>query len=129
MVKLQSHSTVRTVHTTYAAALKTTIHPQTQCRKPYAATQHLMLLMMGISVTRHRPHRTHDLCSGSQDHHPSTNSVQKTVRCNSTSNATDDGDINHAAPSAPYTRPMQRLSRPPSIHKLSAENRTLQLNI
>ena len=31
-------------HTTYAAALKTTTHPKTRCRKPYAATQHLMLL-------------------------------------------------------------------------------------
>ena len=28
---------------------------------------------------------------GSQDHHPSKNSVQKTIRCNSTSNAPDDG--------------------------------------
>jgi len=27
---------------------------------------------------------------GSQDHHPSKNSVQKTVCCNSTSNAPDD---------------------------------------
>jgi len=27
---------------------KTTTHPKTRCRKPYAATQHLMLLMMGI---------------------------------------------------------------------------------
>jgi len=39
---------IRTGHTTYAAALKTTIHPKTRCRKPYAATQHLMLLMMGV---------------------------------------------------------------------------------
>jgi len=39
---------VRTINTTYAAALKTTIHPQIRCRKPYAATQHLMLLMMGV---------------------------------------------------------------------------------
>jgi len=31
-----------------AAALKTTTHPKTRCRKPYAATQHLMLLMMGV---------------------------------------------------------------------------------
>jgi len=38
--------TVRTAHTTYAAALKTTTHPKTRCRKPQAATQHLMLLMM-----------------------------------------------------------------------------------
>ena len=36
------------------------------------------------------PHRTHDLRSGSQDHHPSKNSVQKTMCCNSTSNAADD---------------------------------------
>jgi len=28
-----------------------------------------------------------------------------------------------------YTRPTQRLSRPPSIHKLGAENHMLQLNI
>jgi len=35
-------------------------------------------------AVRHHPHRTHD-------HHPSKNSVQKTVRCNSTSNASDDG--------------------------------------
>ena len=27
----------------------------------------------------------------SQDHHPSKNSVQKTIRCNSTSYAPDDG--------------------------------------
>jgi len=38
----------RTVNTTYAAALKTTTHPKTRCRKLYAATQHLMLLMMGV---------------------------------------------------------------------------------
>jgi len=43
-----SHSTIRTAHTTYAAALKTTTHPKTRWRKPYAATQHLMLLMMGV---------------------------------------------------------------------------------
>jgi len=42
------HGTIRTVHTTYAAALKTTTHPKARCRKPYAATQPLMLLMMGI---------------------------------------------------------------------------------
>ena len=40
--------TIRTVHTTYAAALKTTTHPNTRCRKPYAATKHLMLLMMDV---------------------------------------------------------------------------------
>jgi len=32
-----------------------------------------------------------DLRSGSQDHHPSKNLVQKTICCNSTSNAPDDG--------------------------------------
>ena len=35
-------------HTTYKAALKTTTHPKTRCRKPYAASQYLMLLMMGV---------------------------------------------------------------------------------
>jgi len=40
---------------------------------------------------RHYPRRTHDLRSGSQDHHPSKNSVQKTISCNSTSNVPDDG--------------------------------------
>jgi len=33
------------------------------------------------------------------------------------------------APSAPYTRPTQRPSRPPLIQKLGAENHMLQLNI
>jgi len=42
------HGTIRTVHMTYAATLKTTFHPETWCRKPYAATQHLMLLMMRV---------------------------------------------------------------------------------
>ena len=42
------HGTIRTVHTTYAAALKTTTHPKTRYRKPYAVTQHLMLLMMSV---------------------------------------------------------------------------------
>jgi len=40
--------TIRTIHTTYAAALKTTTHPKTRCRKPYTATHHPMLLMMGV---------------------------------------------------------------------------------
>jgi len=31
--------------------------------------------------------------SSSQDHHPSKNSVQKTICCNSTSNAPDDGHM------------------------------------
>jgi len=45
----------------------------------------------GADGARHHPHRTHDLRSGSQDHHPSKNSVQKTICCNSTYNAPDDG--------------------------------------
>jgi len=40
---------------------------------------------------RHHTHPTHDIRSGSQDHHPSKNSVQKTIRCSSASNAPDDG--------------------------------------
>ena len=39
---------IHTTHTTHAAALKTTTHPQTRLRKPYAATQYLMLLMVGV---------------------------------------------------------------------------------
>jgi len=42
------HGTIRTVHTTHTAALKTTTHPKTRCRKPYAVTEHLMLVMMGV---------------------------------------------------------------------------------
>ena len=43
-----THGTIRTVHASYAAALKTTTHPKTWCVKPHAATQHLMLLMMCV---------------------------------------------------------------------------------
>jgi len=45
---VRPNGTIRTINTTYAAALKTTTHPKTRCRKPYTATQQLMLLMMGI---------------------------------------------------------------------------------
>jgi len=41
-------------------------------------------------AVRHHPHHTHKLRSVCQDHHPSKNSVQKTICCNSTSNAPDD---------------------------------------
>jgi len=44
---VRSHDTIRTAHTTYAAALKTTTDQNTRCRKLYAATQHPILLMMG----------------------------------------------------------------------------------
>jgi len=37
------------------------------------------------------PYHKHDQHSGSQDHHPSKTSVWKTICCNSTSNAPDDG--------------------------------------
>jgi len=47
-VRMVPCSTIRTVYTTYAAAFETTTHPKTRCRKSYAATQHLMLLMMGV---------------------------------------------------------------------------------
>jgi len=47
-VRMVPRGTIRTVNTTYAAALKTTTHPKTRCRKPYVATQHLMPLMMGV---------------------------------------------------------------------------------
>jgi len=42
-------------------------------------------------AVRQHPQRTHNLRSGTQDHHPSKNSVQKTICWNSTSNALDDG--------------------------------------
>jgi len=44
-----------------------------------------------VQVARKRPHRTHDIHNGSEDHHPSKNSVQKTICCNSRSDAPDDG--------------------------------------
>jgi len=42
-------------------------------------------------AVRHHPHRTHDLRRGSQDHHPSKNSVQKAICYNTTSIAPHDG--------------------------------------
>ena len=51
--------TIRDIHTTHAAALKTTTHPKTRCRKPYAATQRLMLLMMGVMYPKHVELRIH----------------------------------------------------------------------
>jgi len=44
-----------------------------------------------VRAEQHHPNRTHDPHSGSQDHHPSKTSVQKTICCNLTSNAPDDG--------------------------------------
>ena len=50
----------------------------------------IYVCVYGADGARHHPHRTHDLHSRSQDH-SSKNSVQKTISCNSTSNAPDDG--------------------------------------
>jgi len=47
----------------------------------------------GVDGAVHHPRRTHDLNSCSQDHHPSTISVRKTIYCNLTSNAPDGGRI------------------------------------
>jgi len=60
-------------------------HLQPRLKKEYNSS------VMRMVLARHHPHRTYDLRGCSQDHHPSTNSVQKTIRCNSTSNAPDDG--------------------------------------
>jgi len=44
---------------TYAAALKTTTHPKTRCRKPYAATQHLIAPDDGRMYPKHVELRIH----------------------------------------------------------------------
>jgi len=46
-----------------------------------------------VRVARHHPRRKNTPRSGSQDHHPSKSSVQKSTYCNSASNASDDGRI------------------------------------
>jgi len=51
--------TIRTVHTTYAAALKTTTHPKTRCRKPYAATQTFNARHDGRMYPKHVELRIH----------------------------------------------------------------------
>jgi len=43
----------------YTATLKKTTHPKTRCRKPYASTQHLMLLMMGLYTPKYVELRIH----------------------------------------------------------------------
>jgi len=45
----------------------------------------------GWCNARHHSYRTHDLRSVYQNHHSSKYSIQKTICCNSTSNAPDDG--------------------------------------
>jgi len=40
-----------------------------------------------------------------------------------------DGAVSRTAPSAPHTRPTERLSRPPPVQTLGAETHMLQLNI
>ena len=49
--------------------------------------------VFGAAGARHHPHRAHEPRSCSQDHQPSKNPVQKTICCNSTSNAPDDGRV------------------------------------
>jgi len=60
-----------------------------------------------VRVAQHHPHRKHDLRRGSQDHHPSKNSVQKTIWCNLTFNAPDDGRMypKHVAKYTPIKLP------------------------
>ena len=85
------------------------------------------------SVRQH-PHRKHDLRSGSQDHHPSKYSVQKTICCNSISNAPDDGRmypkhielkiLTHSMVQSPSwkanwfaaSQEIPRISRNPKVH-------------
>ena len=64
--------------------------PVVKCGRGVLLTTYPLLV---TRLARHHPHRTHDLRSGSQDHHPSKNSIQKTICCNSTSNAPDDWRI------------------------------------
>ena len=47
----------------------------------------------GADGAVHHPHCTDELHSGSQDHHPSKNSVHKTICCNSSSNVPDDDGL------------------------------------
>jgi len=50
-----------------------------------------VFLARHVSVTCAHHQGTRVVRSGSQDHHPSKNSVQKTICCNSTFDAPDDG--------------------------------------
>ena len=43
----------------YTVALKITTHPKTRCRKPHAATQCLMFMMMGVCTPKHVKLRIH----------------------------------------------------------------------
>ena len=52
---------------------------------------HCICRVYGADGVMHHPHRTRDPRSSSQDHHPSKNSVQKTICCDSASDAPDDG--------------------------------------
>jgi len=63
--------------------------------KLYCAASGIFTPVGGRLVHRLREESpvTHDPRSGSQDHHSSTNWVQKTIRCNLTSSAPDDGRV------------------------------------
>jgi len=88
----------------------------------------------GDGAVWHHPHRTHDPRSGSLDHHPSTNSVQKTLCCTSTSTAPDDRRMypKHVEPCGTirtvHTTYAAAL-KTTTFQKLGAENHMLQLNI
>ena len=80
----------------------------------------------GADGAVHHPHCTHDLRSGSQGHHPSRNSTTRTVHMNYAA-ALKTTTHPETQPSAPYTRTMRRLSRPPPIQKLNHPHRTHEL--
>jgi hypothetical protein len=92
-----SHGNIHTAHTTYAHHQE---HQMLSCSVRFSAPSFWMSgclesrcvgrVYSADIVARQHPHRTHDLHSGSQDHHSSKNSVQKTICCNSTSDAPDD---------------------------------------
>ena len=56
----------------YTAALKTTTYPKTRCTKPYAATQHLMILMTGVSQGTIRTVHTTSAAALKTTTHPQT---------------------------------------------------------
>ena len=68
MLLMMGVCNIRTIHTTYAAALKTTTHPKNPVQKTICCNSTSNAPDDG---RMHHPHRTHDLRSGSQDHRPS----------------------------------------------------------
>ena len=58
---------------------------------PHRVFGWVVALSAAALCTNARHYLQHGQRSGAQDHHPSKNSVQKTICCNSTSNDPDDG--------------------------------------